>query len=73
LIAVGILEAGPTSLNRDRGWFSASYCQKRKYHILILMLHDTSRDSFQNQGVVTKYKATEKVQYLHQFNIFSVS
>jgi len=38
LIEASILQAGPVSYNRDRDRFSASYCQKRKYHILVLVL-----------------------------------
>jgi len=52
LIEVSILQAGPASWNRDRDRFSASYCQKREYHILIFGTPDTSRASSQNQCVV---------------------
>ena len=69
LIEVSILQAGAASLNRDRDWFSTSYCQKRKYRILILVLHKTRRASFRNLWLVTNHKATDKVQYLYYFNI----
>jgi hypothetical protein len=61
----------PCSLNRDRPVFSFHTAKNRKYHILILVFHERSRASSQNQLFVTKHKATEKVQYLHQL-IFAV-
>jgi hypothetical protein len=72
LIEVTILSAGPVHSTETETGFQLSYCQNRKYHILILVFHETNRASSWNQWVVTKYKATEKVQYLHQFNICSV-
>jgi hypothetical protein len=63
------LPAGPVHSSETETDFQLSYCQNRKYHILILVFNEKSRASSQNQWVVTKHKATEKVQYLHQFNI----
>ena len=71
LIEVSVLKAGPASFNRDRDWCSCFIMPKKKYNNIILVICQTNRASSKTEWVVTKCRATEKVQYLYQFNICS--